>query len=117
MKMNDAQAAALDHLSAALPVTAKAMFGGIGLYSDGLFFALMDGDQLYLKVDDGNRSDFESRGLGPFLPYGDPAKPMHYYPVPEDVLDDVAALREWAEGALAVARRAAAKKAGKGRRG
>jgi len=115
MKMNDAQAAVLEHLGEALPVTARAMFGGIGLYSDGLFFALIDGERLYLKVDDVNRPDFEALGLGPFLPFGDPAKPMQYYPMPDDAMDDVAALRDWADGALGAARRAAAKKAAKGR--
>jgi DNA transformation protein len=95
------------------------MFGGIGLYAEGLFFALMDGQRLYLKVDDGNRPTFEARGLGPFLPYGDPERPMQYYPVPEDVLEDPVTLRAWVEAALEVARRAAAAKAarGGGRRG
>jgi DNA transformation protein len=106
VKLNEAQAAALDQLSHVLPVTPKAMFGGIGIYADGLFFALMDGERLYFKVDEVNRPDFEARGLGPFLPYGDPAKPMQYYPVPDEVLADPEELRGWAEAALDVARRA-----------
>lgn len=35
---------------------------------------------------------------------------MHYYPVPEDVFEDVAVLREWALDALGVARRAKGRK-------
>lgn len=111
MKLNEPQALALAQLSQVVPVQPKAMFGGIGLYSDGLFFALMDEARLYLKVDDGNRPDFEARGLGPFHPYPERGGPaMQYYPVPDDVLDDPGELRLWAEAALDVARRAAARK-------
>lgn len=111
MKLNEAQAAALAQLAQVLPVQAKAMFGGIGLYADGLFFALMDKERLYLKVDDGNRPDFEARGLGPFHPYAERGgPPMQYYPVPEEVLDDPGELRVWAEAALDAARRAATRK-------
>jgi hypothetical protein len=53
----------LDQLRPTLPgVRAKRMFGGVGLYADELFFALIDDDVLYLKVDDETRPDFERRG-------------------------------------------------------
>jgi DNA transformation protein len=110
MNLNGAQAHALEQLSLAVPVTPKAMFGGVGIYSDGLFFALMDGERLYLKVDDTNRPTFEARGLGPFRPYDADGPAMQYYPVPEDVLADPATLREWALDALEVARRAKARR-------
>jgi DNA transformation protein len=86
------------------------MFGGVGVYSDGFFFALMDDDTLYLKVDDSNRTDFEARGLGPFRPFGEGGETMQYYPVPEDVLEVPEALRPWADKALDVARRARTRK-------
>ena len=86
------------------PVTARSMFGGVGLYCDGLFFALIDDDTLYFKVDDSNRPDFEAAGMEPFRPYGD-ERAMQYYELPADVLEDPDRLREWAEKALAVARR------------
>jgi DNA transformation protein len=44
----------------------KRMFGGAGIYCDELFFAILVEDELYLKVDDCNRSDYERLGLGPF---------------------------------------------------
>ena len=86
------------------PVTARGMFGGAGLYCDGLFFALIAEDTVYFKVDDSNRGDFEAAGTEPFRPYGDD-RAMGYYEVPADVLEDPDRLREWAEKALAVARR------------
>ena len=94
---------ALEQLGRVLPVTARGMFGGVGVYSGGLFFALMDDDTLYLKVDDSNRADFEAAGTGPFRPFGDDAKPMQYYELPADLLEDPDALRPWVEKALAVA--------------
>jgi DNA transformation protein len=82
------------------------MFGGVGIYADGLFFALIDDDRLYLKVDDGNRSKFEAAGMGPFLPFGDASKPMGYYELPGDLLEDQERLGPWIDDALEVARRA-----------
>ena len=103
----------LDQLRRVLPgVRPKRMFGGVGLYADELFFALIDDDALYLKVDDATRPDFEQRGLRPFQPFGEGSTPMQYYQLPEDLLEDPEALRSWAEGAVAVARRAKQKRAG-----
>ena len=107
----------LDQLRRVLPgVRAKRMFGGVGLYADELFFALIDDDVLYLKVDDETRHDFEQRGLGPFQPFGEGSATMQYYPLPEDLLEDPEALRPWAESAVAVARRAKQKKGVRKRR-
>ena len=51
-------------------VRARNMFGGVGIYSSDLFFALIDEDTVYFKVDDTTRPDFEARGMGPFRPTG-----------------------------------------------
>ncbi len=48
------------------PVTTRNMFGGAGVYLDGLMFGLIANETLYFKVDDRNRVDYESEGLGPF---------------------------------------------------
>ena len=64
------------------------MFGGVGLYCQGLFFALIDDDTLYLKVDDATRPEFERLGIQPFRPYGDESQGMQYYELPADVLED-----------------------------
>jgi DNA transformation protein len=79
------------------------MFGGVGLYSGELFFALIADDTVYFKVDASTRPDFEARGMGPFRPFGDTGGTMQYYQLPEDVLEDPEALRPWAEKALAIA--------------
>ena len=100
----------LEQLARVTPVTARSMFGGVGVYADGLFFALMDDDTLYLKVDDSNRGDFEAAGTGPFMPFGDDQHVMQYYELPADLLEDADALRPWIAGALDAARAARRKK-------
>lgn len=89
------------------------MFGAVGLYSGELFFALIDDDVLYLKVDDETRPAFEALGMKPFQPYGDGTMSMNYQQLPEDVLEDADSLREWAGRALDVARRSKTKRKGK----
>jgi DNA transformation protein len=89
-------------------VRARAMFGGHGVYADGLFFALIAKGLLYLKVDDGNRAAFTARGIGPFRPSKDGAYTLSYYPVPPDIFDGPD-LIAWAEQAVAAARRARAR--------
>jgi len=85
------------------PVRTRAMFGGVGIYAGGLFFALMDDDRLYFKVDDGNRPDFEREGMSAFHPFDDASRAMQYYEVPERVLEDPEELEAWMRKAIAVA--------------
>jgi DNA transformation protein len=101
----------LEQLQRTLPaIRARSMFGGIGIYSEDLFFALISTETVYFKVDDSNRGDFEARGLGPFRPFGDAGESMQYYEVPTELLEDVDALRPWAEKAVSVARQARRRK-------
>jgi DNA transformation protein and related proteins len=101
----------LDQLSRVAPgIRDRAMFGGVGIYAGDLFFGLIGNDVLYLKVDDGNRGDFEAVGMGPFRPFGDGGEVMQYYQVPPDVLEEPEQLRDWAAKAIDVARRARQKK-------
>jgi DNA transformation protein and related proteins len=101
----------LDQLSRAIPgIRARSMFGGVGIYSGQLFFALIADDTLYFKVDESTRPDFEARGMGPFRPFGDEGGTMKYYQLPEDLLEDPEALRPWAEKAVEIARQSKARR-------
>lgn len=92
-------------------VTVKRMFGGAGLYHHGVFFAVIDDDQLFFKVDDLTRPRYEAAGSGPFTPMPDREAPMRgYYEVPAAVLDDRDEIVAWAREALEVAGRAKPKK-------
>jgi DNA transformation protein len=86
------------------------MFGGLGVYAEGLFFAIVDDDVLYFKVDDGNRPAFERHGMKAFQPFPDRPATMQYYEVPAAVLENREALHGWARAALGVARAAQAKR-------
>lgn len=102
-------------LGAVTPIRIRKMFGGIGVYSGDLFFAIADGKTIYLKVDDTNRPDFERMGMTAFAPFDDePHKTMSYYPIPPDVLGKPDELKLWVEKALGVAERA---KRPRGKRG
>jgi DNA transformation protein len=85
------------------------MFGGVGFYAEGLFFALIADDRLYFKVDDSTRPDFEHLGMEPFRPFGE-ENAMGYYEVPADVLEDSAQLQLWMRKAVDVAANAKASK-------
>ncbi|MGH8131503.1 MAG: TfoX/Sxy family protein [Steroidobacteraceae bacterium] len=94
----------IEQLAPAGRVTSRLMFGGIGLYLDGLFFALIDDDTLYFKTDDSNRARYEQAGSRPFCPFPDrPTQAMAYCQVPAEVLEDAEELARWAREALAVA--------------
>ena len=98
---------ALEQIARVTPdLRSKRMFGGVGLYGGELFFALIDDDTLYLKVDDTTRGAFEARGLGPFRPGGPGGEVMQYYEVPVDILEDAEALGPWVRDAIGVAARA-----------
>ena len=99
----------IDQLKAFGPVTAKRMFGGAGLYHQGVFFGIVADDTLYFKIDDANKADYEAAGSGPFRPFGTYA--MGYYEVPADVLEDPDELVLWAKKAFEATGRKIKKKA------
>ncbi len=90
-------------------VTAKRMFGGFGLYLDGLMFALIADDTLYLKADAGNRAVFAARVMPPFA-YVRQGKSvaLSYHAAPAEALeepDDLLALARLAFAAALRSRR------------
>ena len=92
----------LEQLGRVTPVTAKSMFGGVGIYAEGLCFALIAEDRLYFKVDDSTRRDFERLGMEPFRPFEEDSA-MGYYEVPADVMEDAVQLAHWMNKAIEVA--------------
>lgn len=95
-------------------VAAKRMFGGAGLFRDGLMFGLISDEMLYLKADAETVADFEAEGLGPFS-YGTKNGERvltSYWRAPERLLDDDDEMRTWCRRAAEVATRAAKKKVG-----
>ncbi len=94
----------VDQLEKLGNVSVKKMFGGAGIYYDGLIFGLLADDVLYFKVDDSNRSDYEQAGMEPFQPFDDKPMLMPYYEVPIEILEGKELLADWARKALVASR-------------
>lgn len=84
-------------------VTPKSMFGGVGLYRNGVFFGILARDTLFLKVDAKNLGDYQAAGMKPFKPYPGRKGTMKYYAVPLEVLEGPMDLAAWARKAIAAA--------------
>lgn len=87
----------------------KRLFGGAGLYADGLMFGLVFDGAIFLKVDEATIPDFEREGSRPFI-YTRAKGPgrvgrasLSYWRLPERLYDDPDELVIWAERALAIA--------------
>lgn len=93
------------------PVSIRNMFSGAGIYAEGVMFAILVDDTLYLKADAIFACDFAAEGKGPFTyrPKGRAPVAMSYWEVPERLLDEPAELVTWARRAHAVALAAKAK--------
>ncbi|MFL0797434.1 MAG: TfoX/Sxy family protein [Cellvibrionaceae bacterium] len=88
------------------PVYSKKMFGGYGLFLDGLMFALIADCDLYLKVDQENKAEFEAQGLQPFrYQKKDRTIQMSYHQAPEEVMEDFTAMNVWGNSAYKAALR------------
>lgn len=81
----------------------RRMFGGIGIYSGTIIFAVVDNDQLFFRVSAEDIPRFESHGMGPFAPI--PGKPpmRSYFQVPEEILNDRSELPLWIHRAIQAA--------------
>lgn len=84
-----------DQLSEFGEVEIKRMFGGIGLFREGLMFGMIGSDSFRLKVDQHNQKDYEERGMNPYFS-GKKKQGMPYWEVPADVLENKKVLSEWA---------------------
>ena len=100
----------LDQLAALPEVRARAMFGAHGIYQADRFFGILDEGRLFFKVNETSQKAYEERGMGPFT-YESKGKTMTmgYFEVPPEVLENAQELVEWAQKAIQVAAKKAAK--------
>ena len=98
------------------PVQVKRMFGGAGVYADGVMFALLANDVIHLKVDDVMKAELRAEGCGPFIwtpasgPRAGEQVEMGYWRMPDSALDEPDLAADWARKALGVAKAKAASK-------
>lgn len=98
---------------------AKRMFGGWGISVDGVTIAVIadlgklggSNQKLYLKVDEVTKVQFESAGGKRFEMAWKDGKPMgmNYYTAPDETMESLGAMLQWARLALSVALDAKAK--------
>lgn len=93
----------LDLLAPLGPVEARAMFGGHGLYAQGVMFGLLDDDELFLKTDEASRGAFVDAGCRRWV-YGRMESTSYFRP-PDPAHEDPEAMLPWARLALAAALR------------
>lgn len=93
-------------------VSGRRMFGGVGVYFDGSFFAIIVDGTIYLKTSEGMRARFEAERSQPFSYQTKTGRTQltSYWRLPERLLDDVDELRDWARASVDAARDAAASK-------
>jgi DNA transformation protein len=92
------------------PVAVRRLFGGAGIFADGIMFALVAGGVIYLKADAHNTPDFERENLEPFT-YArkkERRAVMSYRRMPDRLYDDPTELAQWAQRALDAAQRGGA---------
>ncbi len=94
----------------------KRMFGGFGLYCDGVFFAIVADDVAYLKGDEQTRKAYDDMGMAPFVVPSGRAQTLSYFEVPGEWIEDGDQMMTFAHMALGAAHRARAIKDGRAQR-
>ena len=89
----------LDHLMDLNEVTARAMFGGYGLYQRTKFFGIIHKGCLYFKVTTATAPWYEQHGMKPFRPNAKQTL-TSFYEVPIDVIEEAEAVTRWAKEAI-----------------
>jgi DNA transformation protein len=102
-RLRDQVLAALD----GLPVRARAMFGGYGLYMEDTFFGIVTEGRVYFRTDEESRETYRSRDMAALQPKHRPRGKRtvdRNFEVPANVLGNAALTREWAQRAAAARR-------------
>ncbi len=93
------------------PVSIRRMFGGKGIYHQGLIIAIDLRDEIMLKADDVSGTEFAAAGARQWVyenKKGTPV-PMPYWTIPEEAFDDPDEMRKWVRLAFEAALRANSK--------
>lgn len=104
-----------DLFAGAGPITLRRMFGGAGVYCEGVMFGLVIEGTVYLKTDEGSVGAFEREGSRPFV-YETRHRTVTvgaFWSLPERLWDEPEEAVSWARTAIGVARAAAKKKGAK----
>lgn len=93
-----------DAFSSFGPISCRKMFGGHGVYHDGIMFGLIADNILYLKADNSFAEEFRMRGLPQFqYPKGNKIVKMSYFQAPDEIFDSMQDAEWWAKRAFGCA--------------
>ena len=86
-------------------ITYRPMFGEFGIYRYGVFFALISDSELYFKVGENNKADYNKTNSKPFVYTGHKGKDvtLSYWLLPEEILENKDELIRWIDKALEAA--------------
>lgn len=88
-------------------ITIRKMFGGLGIYKDGVFFALIANNVLYFKVDKFTQINYTSFSSKPFTyTRNNKVIALSYWELPINILENQTKLAEYVKNALQAAQRA-----------
>ncbi len=91
-------------LAGAGAVATRRMFGGHGVYLDGLFIGIIAGDVLYLKADARTVGEFETAGSTLFHYTGQGRMmALQFWSAPDEAMESPQLMRPWARLAVAAA--------------
>lgn len=92
----------LHQLSQSGDIRSRKMFGGVGIYLDNVFCAIIgSSNTFYLRVGDSNIDMFKQAGMRRFP--SSKGAGMPYYEVPDSVTEDMDELTRWAQAATQAA--------------
>lgn len=96
-----------DLLGGVAGITSRVMFGGWAMYKNGVIFGIMIEGEIYFKVDDENRHEFEKMESHPFVyaKKGGKQVSLSYWLVPEEVMEDRRRLHDLMETSVAISRK------------
>ncbi|MDT8446323.1 MAG: TfoX/Sxy family protein [bacterium] len=83
----------LDQFAEMPELTFKRMFGGAGLYSQGVIFAALSDDRIFLRTDPLNLAAYQAEGAEAFAPMS--GSKMPYHELPPQVLENPASALQW----------------------
>lgn len=91
----------MDQLGGLDGLSARAMFGGHGLYCEEAFFGILHKGRLYFKTDPTTWAPYLEKRMAPFRPNAKQTL-NRYYEVPADIIEDPERLVEWARTAARI---------------
>ena len=87
-------------------ISSRAMFGGYGIYKEGIIFAIIAYDELYFKVGDSNIKDYQDLDSHPFVYEGKNNKKtaMSYWLLPDEIMSEREEIIKWVDKAVKVSK-------------